>query len=48
MDPGPPPMSDGRGTGISRQGGIRTGRQGGRGSGRGGHSGRHNLVPTIP
>ena len=48
MDPGPPPTSDGRGTGMSRQGGTRTGRQGGRGSGRGGRSGRRNLVPTIP
>ena len=48
MDPGPPPTSDGRGTGTSRQGGTRTGWQGGRGSSRGGRSGRCNLVPTIP
>ena len=48
MDPGPPPTSDGHGTGTSRQGSTRTGRHGGRGSGRGGRSGRRNLVPTIP
>ena len=48
MDPGPPPTSDGRGTGTNRQGGTRTGRQGGRGFSRGGHSGRRNPVPTIP
>ena len=41
MKPASPPTSDGRNsTGSSRQGG--------RGTGRGGHSGRHNLVPTIP
>ena len=48
MDPGPPPTSDGRGTGTSRPGGVRTSRQGGRGSGRGGRHSRRNLVPTIP
>ena len=48
MDPGPPPTSDGRGTGTSRPGGVTTSRQGGRGSGRGGRHSRRNLVPTIP
>ena len=48
MDPEPPPTSDGRGTGMNRQGGTRTGRQGDTGSGHGGCSGRRNLVPTIP
>ena len=48
MDPAPSPTSDGRGTGTSRHGGVRTGRQGGRGSSRGGRSGCRNLVPTLP